>query len=275
MRCIVDSDSISFLLGWSFKSQNLDQSPESFVKAIETTDQFIKDILIGSKATEYMGFLGGVHPTFRHLSNHDYKANRGLTKPDWYNTWAGLVNLRLKNYWGFNYVEGIEAEDAVSMIAHYHNYKDTVIAHIDKDLMQIPGLHYNYSTQASNIVSSVEAARSLYKQVLMGDTTDNLPGIPGIGKAKSMKILANGNNSIDFMMLALDAFIKHFGEREGIIKFTESYAMVKLLDVPAIGFNPSTYNFIPCNFSSKESNNNLFLNLTSTPEDGSQYFIQS
>jgi len=274
MKVICDADSISFLLGWSFKTQNLDQSPESYTKAIQITDQFISDILVGAKATEYMGFLGGVHPTFRHLSNHEYKANRGLTKPDWYNQWAGLVNLRLKNYWKFNYIEGIEAEDAVSMIAHHYNYKDTVIAHIDKDLMQIPGLHYNYSTQEANLVSSTEAARSLYKQVLMGDTTDNLPGIPGIGKKKALVILSNGNNSTDFMMLALDAFIKHFGEREGIIKFTESYGMVKLLDVPAIGFDPGIYNFIPCNFSSQVDNSNLFLNLTSTPDDGSQHAFQ-
>jgi hypothetical protein len=272
MKAIIDADSMSYLLGWGFK--DLEQSIENYGKVIQATDQFVNDILTATNSSSYMGFLGGVHPTFRHMMNSGYKAKRGLTKPDWYNRWAGVVNHRLKNYWKFNYIEGIEAEDAVSMIAKHYNYIDVVVAHIDKDLMQIPGLHYNYDKQVASHISEVEAAKNLFKQVITGDPTDDVPGLVGVGKVGAEKALSAGVNPMDFLMLALNAFIVKHGEREGIIKFTESYAMVKLLDLPTAGFKPEEYQFInvPGEITNQQP---LFPHeIPTTTTDNSKYFVQ-
>lgn len=271
MKSVIDADSISYILGWAFK--DYEQTLENYGKVIKATDQIINDIIIATGSNSYMGFLGGVHPTFRHMMNSHYKASRGLTKPDWYNKWASVVNHRLKNYWKFNYLEGIEAEDAVSMIANHYAYIDVVVAHIDKDLLQIPGLHYNYNTLVSSHITEVEAAKYLFKQVITGDPTDDIPGLVGVGKAGAEKALAKGTTPTDFMMLALNAFINKLGEREGIIKFTESYAMVKLLDVPAVGFKPEDYQFhtAPGEITNQQP---LFTNeIPTTTTDNSKYFV--
>ncbi|MDD9816698.1 MAG: hypothetical protein OXU61_00955, partial [Gammaproteobacteria bacterium] len=65
-----------------------------------------------------------------------------------------------------------------------------VIAGIDKDLKQIPGNHYNFNKQLHEFVDDDNANLNLMLQCLTGDTSDNIPGIKGIGPAKAGKILA-------------------------------------------------------------------------------------
>lgn len=275
MRTIIDADSISYLLGWGFKEWT--QTPESYTKAIELTDQFVLGILAATGADEYIGFLGGVHPTFRHMMNREYKADRGMTKPDWWTQWGGLINHRLRNFWKFYYVEGIEAEDAVSMIAH--SLKDpngVTLAHIDKDLTQVPGIHYNYKDWTTYTVDANAGAHSLFKQVLMGDPTDNIPGLAGVGPKKATATLITGTTKEDFMVLALQKYTTYLGERQGILQFAENYAMVKLLDVcpPELSFDPANYPFHKCPGSEKTELFNSLISTKDESNDNSKYFVQ-
>lgn len=237
---LIDGDSITYLIGWHFKDQA--QTLENYTAVIKATDRFIDTLLQGAKADSYIGFLGGVHPTFRHLQNKDYKSTRGLTKPDWYMQWGSIVNHRLMHYWKFEYVEGFEAEDGVSMMAYHYRgiQRDYIICHIDKDLNQIPGEHFNYKTLVVDTITEHQSHYNLFTQILMGDTVDNLPGLPGIGKSKAGKLLALGSTYSELLQITLAAYRKHYGERSGILYFTETYSMVKLLDMPELGFDPTT-----------------------------------
>lgn len=240
MTALIDGDSIPYMIGWYYKDR--DQVPAVYTEVIEATDQFMNEMLTITKATHYVGFLGGVHSTFRHLQNPDYKATRGSTKPDWYMQWGSIVLHRLKHAWNFEYVEGIEAEDGVSMMSYYYRAASMpyTICHIDKDLNQIPGDHYNYKTKVSDGIQIFQADYNLYTQVLVGDTVDNLPGLPGIGPAKAGKILQKCVHSAELLMATLNAFIATHGERKGLLEFTECYSMVKLLDMPEAGFDPGS-----------------------------------
>ena len=74
--------------------------------------------------------------------------------------------------------DGMEADDLVSA---YHN-KNTVICSPDKDVLQQNiGQHYNYGKAELISVDKFEAQRFLWKQVLMGDSTDGIEGIPKVG----------------------------------------------------------------------------------------------
>jgi len=64
---------------------------------------------------------------------------------------------------------------------------DTVLAYIDKDIAQVPGISYNYDTKEVKIISIMDAAYSFWSQCLTGDTTDNIPGVPKISKELKTK----------------------------------------------------------------------------------------
>ena len=53
----------------------------------------------------------------------------------------------------------------------------------------IPGLHYNHMHEVHYEITPKEAAYVFAKQLLTGDTTDNIPGLPKIGAAKAEKLL--------------------------------------------------------------------------------------
>jgi len=219
-RVLIDADSMVYIQGWDVK--DLPRDFENYPFVINKIDQFVKNILNACAATEYVGFLKGHQPTFRHLADPSYKANRKTGTNEWLNAWDAVIKHRLVDYWGFINVEGMEAEDAVSMMAEYYKADAIVIAHIDKDLNQIPGKHYNYNKLTMYDVTVTEAERHLFKQVLMGDSTDNITGIPGVGPKTAEKIL-DLDPTQPPKYLALGAFIANYAEREGILKFAETY----------------------------------------------------
>ena len=61
---------------------------------------------------------------------------------------------------------------------------------LDKDLMTCPGWFWNPEKMDFPRLVSVETADyCFHKQWLMGDSTDNIPGIPKVGKVKATKLL--------------------------------------------------------------------------------------
>jgi DNA polymerase-1 len=82
----------------------------------------------------------------------------------------------LCHYWA---VEAIEDDDYIP-----------VICSIDKDMQTIPGIHYNPRKDIILHISEDEADYFLNLQLLMGDNTDNIKGIPGIGIKKAEGFLA-------------------------------------------------------------------------------------
>ena len=86
----------------------------------------------------------------------------------------------------------MEADDLVAIWAHeaLDRKEEYVICGIDKDLLQIPGHHYNYGKDTWKLINEEEALHNLYLQCLTGDATDNIPGLKGIGPKKAEKILA-------------------------------------------------------------------------------------
>ena len=100
--------------------------------------------------------------------------------------------------------EHFEADDKVVQLKQRHPDKYVMCA-VDKDVLNaVAGRHYNYYKSALyNIprkwieISHEEAFTWPYKQCLMGDTTDNIPGCPGIGKVKAAKALADCHTPCD------------------------------------------------------------------------------
>ena len=61
---------------------------------------------------------------------------------------------------------------------------------IDKDLLMIPGEHYNFVKKEFQRVEYLQGLKHFYMQCLQGDRSDNIKGIPGIGPKKAESILS-------------------------------------------------------------------------------------
>jgi len=135
-------------------------------------------------------FISGKSNFREHVAvTKPYKGNRDSTpRPVHYEA----VGTYLVGNWGAEVVEGIEADDAIGIAAMEAKDKKQrfVVVSNDKDLDQIPGMHYDWIKKKFYEVSAKEARTSFYQQLLSGDSTDNVPGLPGIGSAKAAQALA-------------------------------------------------------------------------------------
>jgi 5'-3' exonuclease len=126
----------------------------------------------------------------------------------------------------------MEADDVVCSVMIYLNSIDTCAAICcgnDKDLLQIPGHHYNFFKNVGKEVTVKEAVYSLYNQVLCGDSADNIPGLYKCGPKGAELILGNpelDENNIHVGIL--HAFTSKLGVDKGIQSFYENYMLCKL-----------------------------------------------
>ncbi len=179
MLAIIDGDIIVYRVATASKDVS-----GGIVKA--RFNQFMEDLLVYEipDYDEHEAFLTGTG-NFRYdvAVTKPYKGNRTGEKPE---HWQLLREHAVKE-WGFVIVDGIEADDAIGILATKH--PDSVILTIDKDLDMIPGKHYNFVKKLWYDISPVAAIYNFYRQLLTGDRTDNIPGLTGIGPKRADKIL--------------------------------------------------------------------------------------
>jgi 5'-3' exonuclease len=85
--------------------------------------------------------------------------------------------------------DGFEADDEMG-VQQDKETMSTVICSIDKDLLQIPGRHYNFVRKEHKVVDRDQGLKHLYLQSLIGDRSDNIIGVAGIGPVKAEQALA-------------------------------------------------------------------------------------
>ena len=119
----------------------------------------------------------------------EYKGNRKeMVKPVHYQA----IRDYFVDHWGAYIIEGIEADDEVSIRAWAewrNNADDYIVATIDKDLDQIPGWHYDYKKHVFYYVDELDGEMFFYAQCLAGDATDNIKGCYRLGITKAKKLV--------------------------------------------------------------------------------------
>lgn len=117
-----------------------------------------------------------------------YKGNReGVDKPVLLKEVSEYVKSKYKGK--VIIAEGIETDDKVSIAGWewYHHARKTrnrdncevVLAFVDKDLRQIAGYHWNYQKPEEPVLwmNDIDAFKHFCWQCLLGDDTDNIPGL--------------------------------------------------------------------------------------------------
>ena len=211
--CLIDADSLMYY----------EMDKPTLEEAIYGVDQRITTMLTQCNTSNYVGFLTEKR-CFRYGVDPNYKGNRkGKDKPPVFYA----LREYLKQHYGFWSVPELEADDLVSYYSYTDN-RSTIICSPDKDVLyQCVGMHYNYQRAEFLHTTPDEALRFLWKQVLMGDSTDNIAGIHGVGDKTSDNWLKNRKN--DFESFTLKKYVEKFGMVEGIVNFNTTFRLVYLL----------------------------------------------
>lgn len=125
------------------------------------------------------------YPRWRGIVYDKYKSNRKEPEPPFLRSCIEAIEEE------FNTAKGamLEADDILGILYENNYYHRQFIVSIDKDLLQIPGWHWRPHRQELIYQSEGNALYQFVLQWLTGDSTDGVPGIPGIGPKKAEKII--------------------------------------------------------------------------------------
>jgi len=129
---------------------------------------------------------------YRKEINPEYKANRrGGRKPLCF---TGALQY-CKDTYSFKQIANLEADDVIGIIATTESNNDYVIVSEDKDLLTVPGLHWDLKTKEIYSLSIAQADFNFFSQTLTGDAVDNYKGCPSVGKVTAEKLLVSAEKN--------------------------------------------------------------------------------
>jgi hypothetical protein len=196
ITALIDADSLCYAVG--FSSNDAEESI-----AIARLEETMTELCMELDCEDYKGFLTG-KGNFRDAIavTVPYKGQRVTEKP----IHLQALRCHLVTSWGFTVVQGIEADDAVGIAAYAVPEDETIMVHIDKDLNQFRGWHYNYRKKEKYHVTEFEGLTAFYTQILTGDRIDNIIGLKGIGPVKAQRILKECTNENELYQAVLKAY---------------------------------------------------------------------
>ncbi len=201
-------------------------------------------------------------PTFRHLKYSDYKGNRKKS-PEEFRSQIPLMKEILKAM-NINIYEkeGYEADDVLATIAKKAENLgiSPIIVSGDRDLLQVAtdiikikvpktkgGKAETEDYFARDVIEKYGVTPKEFIEVkaLMGDSSDNVPGVPSIGEKTAIKIINQYKTVENAIEHALDIKPKKAGEN--IVQYKEQALLSKYLvtidtNVPIDFVNKKTEN---------------------------------
>ena len=159
--------------------------------------------IISEENPEYMVVAFDIGKTFRHEKYSEYKGGRDETPNDLKVQFP--YAKKILSAMGIMYLEkeGYEADDIIGTIASEVDKNDEFIGLIvssDKDLLQLISndievkllktkdyIRMNHDTFVETY--GIEPIRMIDLKGLMGDSSDNIPGVKGIGEKTALKLL--------------------------------------------------------------------------------------
>lgn len=164
--------------------------------------------IIDSKQPDYMAVAFDVHqPTFRHEMFKDYKGTRKPMMEELREQVPVIKELLQKMNITTVELPGYEADDVIGTLSKKGEKAGMEVDVIsgDRDLLQLASDHITICIpktkkgQTTVEEYNTEGVRELYKvtptefidvKALMGDSSDNIPGVPGIGEKGATAIIS-------------------------------------------------------------------------------------
>lgn len=233
--CLIDADIIAYSMASIGQEDMYDENEEysgthihSFNHVASGIDNRVYEILDLFETEEARLYLTGDN-NFRFDVAHrkPYKGNRKQPKP------YHLENARvyIRSRFDTQVSDGCEADDlmAIDMTSLRKEGKDCILCTIDKDLLQVDGRHYgwegwNFPERPVHLVEGLgyleKRGKKVYGegfiffcyQVLVGDTTDNIPGLPGVGPKGALDALCDAVSDVQAFKVVRAMYEEKYAE---------------------------------------------------------------
>ena len=225
---VVDADIVAYRCSATCQESDIDTLHN-------TLDGFINNMMIRTGIrTLMMCISDSTNFRYQIAKTKPYKGNRvGVERPKY------LIPAKeyiVDNYNGFS-IDNMEADDVIASAITKFPY--SAHAGVDKDIRQVVGWHYNFVKLHWEYTSPEESKLMLNRQVCMGDSQDNIPGLPRIGKVKAAKAVTDPDTAhLQALELYLDVMFDHIelldhfsgSEDEKIAQyFVEQTALVSMM----------------------------------------------
>jgi DNA polymerase I len=200
---LIDGNSIAYRAFFALPLLNNDKGIHT--NAVYGFTMMLLRILEDEKPTHIMVAFDAGKTTFRHKTFSEYKGGRQKTPPELSEQFPFIREVldayRIKRY----ELENYEADDIIGTLskqAEEDGYEVKVISG-DKDLTQLSSDNTTVAITKKGITEIEEYTPAHIKEKyglspkqiidmkgLMGDTSDNIPGVPGVGEKTAIKLLA-------------------------------------------------------------------------------------
>lgn len=235
MKALIDADIFCYEFGNMTDLETGGLLPWEITRSL--VDKRIAAILEAVEADSAVYYLTDSKSNFRNevATILPYKGHRTADKPP---HWTNIRQHLIDNY-DAEVQYGIEADDACG-IEQCKLYKDQlgeqfglhrymfdgtedieadgvpIICSRDKDMDMIPGWHYSWECGKQKekkwFVSELDGIKSFYKQLLTGDSTDNILGLFGVGKAAAcVKRIDTYEHEVDMFKECYARYYERFG----------------------------------------------------------------
>ena len=213
--------------------------------------------LLEDRSPEYVAMLFDAKgPTFRHKIYKDYKANRPPMPED-----LSVQIPHIKEITkGFNIpvmeMQGFEADDLIGALGRMAEEAGFFVVMVtgDKDFVQLvtdkaviwdPMKEKTIDIKAVRESFGVEPGQMIDVMGLSGDTSDNIPGVPGIGPKTALTLIKTFG-SMEQLYEQLDKITKK-KQHQNLVQYKEqaflSKELVKINTRIPIAFNPQDFRF--------------------------------
>ena len=157
-------------------------------------------------------------PTFRHKEYEDYKAGRKKMPPELAEQFPiikDVLNLLAVNIYE---IDGFEADDIIGTLARFaeSNGIEVFIVTGDKDALQLATDNIKVVITKKGVTETAVYNRETFEtefgvtptqyidvKGLMGDKSDNIPGVPGVGEKTAFKLIST-YGSIEGVLSSID-----------------------------------------------------------------------
>ncbi|WP_460368859.1 5'-3' exonuclease, partial [Actinocorallia lasiicapitis] len=223
---LLDGHSLAYRAFFALPVDNFSTTTGQHTNAVFGFTSMLVNVLRDEKPTHVAVCFDRSEPTFRHSAYDEYKAGRAKT-PDEFRPQVQLIGemldtLRIQHL----SVSGFEADDLIATLATRASAQGmkTLIVTGDRDAFQLVDENVTvlYPVKGVSVLARMDPAAveakygvgpQRYRELaaLVGETSDNLPGVPGVGPKTAAKWLA-AYDGLDNLVARVDEIKGKAGE---------------------------------------------------------------